>query len=322
MAHETSRPMLRSLGATAFFVLVSATSSTAYAYCRTTTCNPCALDSNGCPSGGVPIAWSGRCVSYSLAEAASRQITLEQATSVAAHAFGAWSGVTCAGTTAPPSMLASNAFGPTVCALHEYNQEEPNANIISFHDDSWPYANSIDTLALTTVTFDIPTGEIYDADIEVNATEPLSAGDPVPPDRYDLQSILTHEAGHFFGLAHSHDPSAVMWPSFEVGADSLRFPSADDTAAICTVYPPVGMSNVTVVSASVSMLFAYGHESSWKLMMFAFGSSWLYSCRAQTVGPKALLASIDGGAVVPAQVTPLHAPKAWAATLVACSKLI
>src|SRR5689334_23648589 len=48
---------------------------------------------------------------------------------------------------------------------HEYNQNRGNTNLIVFRDDGWPYEGSSNTLALTTVTYNLDTGEIYDADM-------------------------------------------------------------------------------------------------------------------------------------------------------------
>ena len=42
------------------------------------------------------------------------------------------------------------------------------------------------TLAITTVTFNQMTGEIYDADIEVNGSKPISTSEEVPANAYRL----------------------------------------------------------------------------------------------------------------------------------------
>jgi hypothetical protein len=51
---------------------------------------------------------------------------------------------------------------------------------------------------------------------------------------FDLQAILTHEAGHFFGLAHSTDTSAIMYALYQRGAIAL---TTDDVNAICDAQP-------------------------------------------------------------------------------------
>ena len=80
-----------------------------------------------------------------------------------------------------------------------------NQNLVVFHDTAWPYNACGETLALTTVTYHLDTGELWDVDIEVNTScgHKITTTEPVPPDGWDLQSIFQHETGHFLGLAHS-----------------------------------------------------------------------------------------------------------------------
>jgi hypothetical protein len=146
--------------------------------------------------------------------------------------------VTCPGTDAPPSIAATDAFGPTDCAEPRYDPGGANANAIIFHDDAWPYPELPDAVALTTTHFDESNGFILDSDIEIDATLPLSTSDVVPDGSYDLQSILTHEAGHFLGLAHSYQPGAAMQPSYRPGSADERTLGDDDIAGICAIYPP------------------------------------------------------------------------------------
>ena len=87
------------------------------------------------------------------------------------------------------------------------------------------------------MTYSNKSGYIFDVDMEVNSTQTISVGDPVPPTSYDLQSIMTHEAGHFLGLAHSTEPEATMWPQYASGTMSFRQLALDDAEGICAVYP-------------------------------------------------------------------------------------
>lgn len=111
-------------------------------------------------------------------------------------------------------------------------------NLIVMRDDAWPYEGQGNTLALTTVTYGLNTGDIFDADLEINATSQvhLTLGD-VGVD-YDLQSIVTHEAGHMLGIAHSRIAGATMGIEYVPGDTSLRSLEADDVAALCEAYPP------------------------------------------------------------------------------------
>jgi hypothetical protein len=168
---------------------------------------------------------------------ASKQVDLATATQVLEQAFTVWQEVSCADTGQPPAIHVDHRYGNVACTLHEYNQTDANANIIVFRDDSWPYEASTNVLALTTVTYSNKSGSIFDADMEINSTQRISVGDPVPATSYDLQSIVTHEAGHFLGMAHSTDPKATMWPQYSSGTMSFRMLALDDSAGICAVYP-------------------------------------------------------------------------------------
>jgi hypothetical protein len=134
--------------------------------------------------------------------------------------------------------LATEAYGLTGCNMHEYTKNSVNVNVILFHDDEWPHPQSEDAVGLTSTTYDERTGQIFDADIEINSTVELSTSNPVATDKYDLLSVLTHEVGHFLGLAHSLEPGSTMQPIYEVGTDDFRTLSDDDIQGICAIYPP------------------------------------------------------------------------------------
>src|SRR5882762_1291359 len=141
------------------FVATSFGAQRAEAFCRTVTEPiPAFFDpqATGCFTGSETakvLYWKNACIGYSLARAASSQIDLETATSVAAAAFEAWSGATCAGG-GNPSIEAINE-GPVDCTLVEYNKLGPNQHLIVFRDDVWPHNDANNTLGLTTVTFEV-----------------------------------------------------------------------------------------------------------------------------------------------------------------------
>jgi hypothetical protein len=171
----------------------------------------------------------------------------------------------------PPSFELAN-LGPVACDRHEYNDQQNsyggNANIIVFRDDEWAATKDPHTLALTTVTYNRNTGEIYDADIEVNShvqfatMRSISTSLRVPNNSYDLQSILTHEAGHFLGLAHSNascSPSGdcpTMDAMYRTGSDDFRTLDKDDIEGICAIYPP----NRTAVDNSCAPRHGFSGE--------------------------------------------------------------
>jgi hypothetical protein len=213
--------------------------SMANAYCRTSSC-PGVGTSQVCnpPAEGdcgVPLFWPKTCVGWSLQKNASSQVSFPEMEQIVTKAFETWMNAPCEGG-GHPRIVVQQAE-PAECAKHEYNQTAGNANIILFHDDSWPYEGSSNTLALTTVTYNLDTGEIYDADMEINSADiTFTTGDSNVV--FDLPSVVTHETGHFLGLAHSHDVHATMFPDYIEHTTNLRNLSPDDIAGICAIYPP------------------------------------------------------------------------------------
>jgi hypothetical protein len=222
----------------------------ARAFCRTTTV-AVAPDFQPSPTQcwteGLPLWWRNACVGYSIQRSASRQISYDDASRVIAAAFLKWTGTACPTDGMGASRVSVDVHdeGAVDCSLVQYNSDQPNQHIIVFRDDAWPHNDANNTLALTTVVFDPKSGEIYDADMEINtAQQRLTVNDPIPADGYDLASIVTHETGHFLGMAHSGDAHATMFAHYSQGTTTLRNLSQDDIAGICTIYPPDGTRTV------------------------------------------------------------------------------
>lgn len=228
----------------------------AAAFCRTTTV-PVSADFNPrpgvCWTRGVPLWWRNACISYNINRLGSRQIAYDDASSVIARGFSQWSSVSCpaaSGGRSGPSIDLRD-LGGVECNKVEYNSTGGNQHVIVFRDDNWPHNDSNNTLALTTVTFNPDTGEIYDADMEINtAGTRMSLSDTVPDQGYDFASVITHEAGHFLGLAHSGDSRSTMYSRYNPGSTLMRNLATDDVQGICEVYRPDGTRAVaTTVDA-------------------------------------------------------------------------
>jgi hypothetical protein len=204
------------------------------------------------PAKPIPVWWASECVSYDLQQDASKQVPYAKADQMFATAFAKWTSIDCAGSGNYATGRVSidvRDLGAVACNQVQYNQDQGNQHVIIFHDDVWPHDDSNNTLGLTTITYDPDTGEIYDADMEINATVPLTVGDPVPKDGYDFESIITHESGHFLGMAHSGDARATMYAHYALGTTTMRELAADDVGGLCTIYLPNGDR---VVDPSVS----------------------------------------------------------------------
>ncbi len=220
-------------------------SGNAGAFCRTTT-SPIPADYDptvrGCWPQGSPIAWLwDQRVPYVLDASASRQISLADATNAADQAFARWTNARCEGGSANVTAFddgpVSAADVAAQCGSVPCDPTSPSAyHLIVFRDDGWAYDDPTSTLALTTVTYGVDSAVLFDAEIEINSHDhTLTTQQPTPPGAFDLQTILTHEAGHFLGLAHATNDSAVMYAYY--GQDS-RDLTADDIAGLCAAYPP------------------------------------------------------------------------------------
>jgi MYXO-CTERM domain-containing protein len=235
--------------ALAALLLLAATAAApgAEAYCRTMTSRVRAQEGE-CPMYGVALSWRSACTSYSIYRAnLPTGLTLPDLNRIAASSTGAWGRVACDDNGREPQYFRIVPDGTATNATSNptgYNPYGPNSNTVSFRpkweDDA---LHRPGTIAITVVTFDSLTGEIFDADIELNSRTAANAGGFVfavgrvpEPDECDLQTILTHEFGHFLGLAHSNMTRAVMYPTAGLGEIRSDL-NSDDSAGICAIYP-------------------------------------------------------------------------------------
>lgn len=96
------------------------------------------------------------------------------------------------------------------------------------------------TLGLTTTIYYTNTGQIIDADVEMNNDMTWKLGGNAGS-TVDVESIITHEAGHFLGLDHSAPTNAVMFANYNTHTGELkRTLTQTDINDVCTVYPNTG----------------------------------------------------------------------------------
>ncbi len=207
-------------------VLIAAGSGTAHAYDVASS------------SSGEPLHWADGDVAFTLAfEPGPNGLTTTAAEQVAAASIATWQASFAA--TPISTQLASTRATPAVHA-------NDGVNMIrwALAPDDPDLEPGI--LAHAFIAYRTATGEIADADIVLNGhdfawtTTLTGCGN-----EYDLESALTHELGHAFGLSHSiGHPDATMFATGDACEITKRDLTPDDDAGIQALYapppPPVG----------------------------------------------------------------------------------
>jgi MYXO-CTERM domain-containing protein len=216
--------------------------SASFGFCRATTCDPvtesCKMDlATECITSGTPLFWSSGCITVNVQSAGAPRagVSADAAEASVRRALDTWLSADCG--SGMPSITVE--LGQRVrCDAAEYSKDHHNANIIVFREGEWPYPGGDDALGFTRLRFDDDRGELWDADIELNAvSEPLAIGKPLTG-QVDLDSLITHEIGHLLGLAHTLVEDGTMMAGYVKGSTELRTLAADDIAGICAIYPP------------------------------------------------------------------------------------
>jgi hypothetical protein len=227
--------MRRTAAALLAFVCQLAAAHPAAAFCRLTTDSPSGGD--GCATTGIPLEWRRQCIEYSLTDTlVANGPALAEARAVTDLAFEAWTEIECSSGRLPFSLRQSAELG--ACSEPEYNINGKNANTIIFVDDWAQRELPPAALGLTELWHEPNTGEIFDADMRINQSRgvPALCDQTCPPGAFDLLNVMTHEAGHFFGLGHSDVPGATMLARASNGETEKRSLEDDDRAGACSIY--------------------------------------------------------------------------------------
>jgi len=217
----------------------------AAAFCRTMSCelgedslHPCPRDGNGCVTAGRPLHWEVPCLDYAVQLDGSPKSNLDadQIQAFVEDAFNAWKNVSCPGGGSPRFDVKFQGF--VSCDRREAvcGGPEKNVNVVMFHDSGW--LGGITHIGVTTPTGGTESGQVIDADVEINSQDYSFVSDPSGTMATSLKYVLTHELGHFLGLGHSSVSGALMSTNYQSLPLSPSLISADDAAAICAVYPP------------------------------------------------------------------------------------
>jgi hypothetical protein len=190
------------------------------------------------------LAWPRQCISYSLTERdASAALDFEQARDIVDVSFGAWTRVECDGRRVGLSLRQTVELAR--CDGVEHATTAGNSNSVIFVQQWRERELPEEAFGLTVIWHDPDSGEIFDADMQLNETmgELQACAQSCPPGVVDLQNVVTHEAGHFLGLGHSPIPTASMHDEARLGETRKRYLGPDDQAGLCAIYG--GLSDVS-----------------------------------------------------------------------------
>jgi hypothetical protein len=224
-------------------------------------------------ASGTAMAWRPACFPLTMVvhPGTFSQMTSAEITAAVTAAADAWSSAANACTFV--SFQVQVVSGPAPRPARD------GTNTIIFRNDSWCSLDATGTCSttvfydpampvLTTVYASNTTGELREADIEINAFHFRWADRVTHPeltDRYDLQNVMATQIGHVLGFDwtcvanptgltmrpndHTGQPavdcasapdslrSATLYPLFSIDDIARRTLAADDQAALCATYP-------------------------------------------------------------------------------------
>ncbi len=194
----------------------------------------------------ITLKWNRMPVGYFIGNAAVPGVSVSQVQSTIAASFATWQSIR----TASLSTQFAGVTNARTDALGD------GLSVLGFVSDP----SEPDVLGSTSWMIDDVTGEIVESDIFFNSIVAWSVASAGESGHFDLQSIATHEIGHFWGLGHSAlgetqlvgdgrrviAKAAVMFPiAFSPGNTLDRTLQPDDIAGISDLYPTGGFTSST-----------------------------------------------------------------------------
>lgn len=206
--------------------------------------------------GLAPLRWWQREVlPFHLSTVAPEETAWANVQGLVETAFDAWISTAC-------GRVPETTFAGTNDATHATTpvslRSEPDNTVVFIRTSGeWSQlGNSPTWIAITKIAHDPETGEIVDADIEINdGGYRFSYDDSPGANEVDFMSMLTHEFGHFFGLDHSTNADATMFATYATSPEDAmeaRSLSQDDIDGACTLYVDVPVHKVPTSSDDCS----------------------------------------------------------------------
>ncbi len=204
-----------------------------------------------CEENGIepePVRWWRRSLTFTLGKIEPGEFALSEMQGLVEAAMGAWTQASCAGSnfaagSVPPITYAGESDATKSTIPVSTSADPDNVFVFIRSASEWQrLGNQGSWIAITKFYHDEFTGEIVDADMEINDGGYKFSIDGTPDQgEVDFLSMLTHEAGHFYGMDHSADATATMYATYSQGAAATesRTLAPDDIDGVCSLYTNV-----------------------------------------------------------------------------------
>ncbi len=224
---------LRTLAAPLLMALVLCAPSVADAYkLYTSPDNP-----------NVPLRWFAEEAALCFDSTPPSELTQGAAQTLIEDSFQQWCHLSCSGQATPfDFQFGCTKKGRAIGYIDEDGAE--NENLVMWVTSAAQWGHGAEVLALTSLTYDTVTGEIVDADLELNDPG-FDFSDNPDNTQADVMNTVVHEAGHVLGLDHSLNPAATMFSKAPLGEITKRDLANDDVNGFCALYGPDAPAKLT-----------------------------------------------------------------------------
>jgi hypothetical protein len=189
---------------------------------------------------GRYLYWASRTISYAINKNGCKDVLINEAVGAVQRSFYSWAAPSCNDL----YFIYDGLVNDKKSNLTLGQDEGPDHKNLVIWRTTWPPEGVTDASvtkempAVTTIIYNIDTGVIVDADIDLNAKDFFwTTTDDRTKTATDIQNIVTHEIGHILGLAHSKEKGSTMYESTSQGELDKRTLHADDELGVCTIYP-------------------------------------------------------------------------------------